>query len=133
MQQKATVESVQPDGTATLLVQRQSACSRDCHQCGGCGAVSQTLRIRAENPIGAQPGEVVYVESESKTVLFAATLVYLLPAVLFVAGYLTAEALALPAGLIGGLCLVLGMLPAFAYNRRVKTHPPRQTITGRAG
>lgn len=131
MQQKATVESVQPDGTATLLIRRQSACSGDCHKCGGCGAVGQTLHIRAENPIGAQAGELVYVESESKTVLSAAALVYLLPLALFVAGYLAAAALGWPAGLIGGICFVLGLLPAFAYNRRVKAHPPRQTITGR--
>lgn len=131
MQQKATVESVQPDGTAMLLVRRQSACSGDCHKCGGCGAVGQTLRIHAENPIGAQPGEIVYVESESKTVLSAAVLVYLLPLGLFVAGYLAATALDWPAGLTGGGCFVLGLLPAFAYNRRVRKHPPRQTITGR--
>lgn len=131
MRQKATVEAVQPDGTATLLIRRQSACSGDCHKCGGCGAVGQTLRIRAENPIGARPGEIVYVESGSRTVLSAAVLVYLLPLGLFVGGYLAAAALGWPAGLIGGGCFAAGLLPAFAYNRHVKKHPPRQIITGR--
>ena len=133
MRQKATVESVRPDGTATLLVRRQSACSGDCHQCGGCGAVGQTLRICADNPIGAQAGEIVFVESSGKTVLSAAVLVYLVPLVLFVAGYLAATALQWRAGLVGGCCFAAGLLPAFAYNRRVKRHPPRQTIVGRVG
>lgn len=133
MRQKATVEAVQPDGTATLLIRRQSACSGDCHKCGGCGAVGQTLRIRADNPIGALAGELVYVESESRTVLSAAALVYLLPAVLFVAGYLATAALDWSAALVGGGCFVLGLLPAFAYNRRLKKHPFRRTIVGRVG
>lgn len=131
MRQKATVESVQPNGTATLLVRRQSACSGDCHKCGGCGAVGQTLRVRADNPIGAQSGEIVYVESQSKTVLSAAVLVYLLPMLLFVAGYLAAAALGWHAALVGGCCFAAGLLPAFAYNRWVRRHPPRQTIIGR--
>ena len=67
----------------------------------------------------------------SENVLSAAVLVYLLPLGLFVAGYLAATALGWPAGLTGGGCFVLGLLPAFAYNRRVRKHPPRQTITGR--
>ena len=58
---------------------------------------------------------------------------YLLPAVLFVAGYLAAAALDWSAALVGGGCFVLGLLPAFAYNRRLKKHPFRRTIVGRVG
>ena len=124
MQQKATVESVQPDGTAMLLVRRQSACSGDCHKCGGCGAVGQTLRIHAENPIGAQPGEIVYVESESKTVLSAAVLVYLLPLLLLFAGYFCAAALHGKAIWFGAAGFAAGLLPAFWYDRRMRRKPP---------
>lgn len=131
MRQKATVESLNPDGTAVLLVRRKSACSGDCHTCGGCGAVGQTLRVRADNPIGAQAGEIVYVEAASMTVLSAAALVYLLPLVGFLVGYLTAAAIGLHAGLVGLSGFVLGLIPAFLYDRHVAKHPPRQTIVGR--
>ena len=128
MQKKATVDAVFPDGSAQLLVLRQSACSGECHKCGGCGSVGQTLRLTAKNPIGAQKGDIVVVESESGVVLKAAALIYLLPLTLFLLGYLAAMRLGAWALLIGlgGFCL--GTLPAVLYNRRVKNHPPEYTI-----
>lgn len=131
MRQKAEVQTARDDGTAIVLVRRKSACSGDCHTCGGCGAVGQTLRVVADNPIGAQAGEIVYLESSGKTVLAAAALVYTVPLVLFLVGYLTATALGLSAGWIGGAAFAVGLLPAFLYDRHVKKHPPRQTVVGR--
>lgn len=128
MQKKATVENCFPNGTAELSVQRESACSGDCHHCGGCGTVGQTLRLTAKNPIGAQKGDVVIVESESKTVLKAAMLVYLLPLLLFLIGYLAFMHLGAWAAVIGLVGFVLGMLPAVFYNRRMKKSPPEYTI-----
>ena len=37
MRQRATVGSLLPDGSVSLLVQRVSACTGDCGHCGGCG------------------------------------------------------------------------------------------------
>ena len=43
---------------------------------------------RAANPIGAQPGQKVVVESDTQKMLRIIALVYLTPVVLFLAGYL---------------------------------------------
>ena len=128
MRQVATVEWAR-DGEAELSVRRESACSGDCHKCAGCGAVAQTLRIKARDPLGTVPGDRVYVESESAPVLWAAALVYLCPLVLFLAAYLLGVARGWGAwpGLLGFL---LGWIPALCYNRRMKKHPPQYTVVG---
>lgn len=130
MQRKATVQAILPDGRAELAVQRESACSGDCHHCGGCGTVGQTLRLTAENPIGAQKGDIVLISSESKPVLRAAALVYTLPLVLFLTGYLLSMRLGAWAAAIGAGGFLIGLVPAFAYNRRVRKQPPVYTIIG---
>jgi len=130
MQRKATVQAILPDGRAELAVQRESACGGDCSQCGGCGTVGQTLRLTAQNPIGARKGDMVYISSDSAPVLWAAVLVYTLPLLLFLAGYLLAARLGAWAAAIGAAGFLIGLLPAFAYNRRVKKQPPAYTIIG---
>lgn len=130
MQRKATVQAVLPDGRAELAVRRESACSGDCHKCGGCGAVGQTLCLTADNPIGAQKGDIVYITSESATVLWAAVLVYSLPLVLFLTGYLLSIRFGAWAAAIGAAGFAAGLLPAFAYDRHVKNQPPVYTIVG---
>lgn len=130
MRTKATVDRLCADGRAELLIRRESACSGDCHKCGGCGGVEQVLRIRAKNPVAAQKGDIVYVESESGVVLKAAVLIYLLPLLLFLAAYLTAAFAASRAFLWGCGGFALGLIPAFCYNRRVKQQPPEYTVVG---
>ena len=44
------------------------------------------MLFEARNPIGARPGEMVIVESESAPVLKAAAVLYMLPLALFIAG-----------------------------------------------
>lgn len=130
MRQKATVTAVLPDGRAEVRVVRRSACSGDCHQCGGCAAQTQTLRLTARNAVSAAVGDAVYVESDSAVVLRAAALVYLLPPALFLAGYLAALPLGNWAAAVGVGGALLGLLPAFLYNRRIGAAPPEQVITG---
>ena len=48
MRQRATVGSLLPDGSVSLLVQRVSACTGDCGHCGGCGAVGQSVQVTAD-------------------------------------------------------------------------------------
>ena len=124
MQQKARVARLLPNNRAEVSVTRESACSGDCHKCAGCGAVRQTVTVQAENDIHAQPGDVVYIESGSALVLRAAALVYVLPLVLFFAGYFAAGALGIAAGWGGVAGFVLGGLPAVWYDRRVRRRPP---------
>ena len=122
MRQRTTVESLEGK-YAVVSVRRESACSGDCHKCAGCGAVTQTLQVKAENLISARKGERVYIESVGSTVLWAAVLVYLIPLVGFFLGYFLGN-LWDRRGLVSLLGFCLGWLPALAYNRHVKTCPP---------
>ena len=133
MEQKVRVKKVNSDGTAQVLHIRQSACSGDCHQCAGCGAVEESLMLTARNPIGARPGDLVVIRSESGPVLTAAAVLYVLPLVLFFLGYILGMTWQLGA-LVGGLAFALGIALAVAYDRLVaKKRKTVYTITGYAG
>ena len=118
MQQLVKVLTCNPDGTAQVAYMRQSACSGDCHKCSGCGAVEQTMIFTARNPIGATPGALVTVESASGPVLKAAAVLYMLPLVLFIAGYLVGMQWQL-GGLIGALAFALSIAIIVCYDRLV--------------
>ncbi len=131
MEQLVRVQKCNPDGTAQVMYIRQSACSGDCHKCSGCGAVEQKMLFTARNPIGAQPGQVVTIRTESGPVLAAAAVLYLLPVALFIAGYIGFMALALQGGLGGIIGFILGVAISVLYDRKVASK--RQavyTITG---
>ena len=118
MQQRVKVLSCSSDGTAQVACLRQSACSGDCHKCSGCGAVEQTMLFTARNPIGAIPGQMVIVESDSAPVLKAAAMLYLLPLVLFIPAYLWGMQWKL-GGLTGALAFGLSIVLVVLYDRLV--------------
>ena len=133
MQQLVKVLTCDPDGTAQVACLRQSACSGDCHKCSGCGAVEQTMIFTARNPIGARPGDTVTVESATGSVLKAAAVLYMLPLVLFIVGYLVGMQWNLGA-LTGGLAFVLSIVLIIAYDRLVMQKKNTvYTIIGYAG
>ncbi len=131
MEQLARVTQVLDDGRALVSVVRQSACSGDCHQCSGCGAVRETLLLRAVNAIGAKTGELVTIRSDSGPVLAGAAVLYLLPLVLFFVGYLVGLSLCWPGGLTGCLAFLIGIAGAVIYDRlAAKKKQQVYTITG---
>ena len=130
MQQRVKVLTCEPDGTAQVMLLRQSACSGDCHKCAGCGAAEQTWIFTARNPKGAGPGDLVTVESESGTVLKAAAVLYMAPLALFIGGYLLGMRWGL-GGLTGGLAFALSIGLVIMYDRLVmKKKDTVYTITG---
>ena len=118
MQQLVKVLSCEQDATARVMYIRESACSGDCHKCSGCGAVQQKMIFQARNPIGARPGELVTVESATGPVLKAAAVLYMLPLVLFITGYLVGMQWSL-GGLIGALAFALSIVLIVCYDRLV--------------
>ena len=89
--------------------------------------------LTARNPIGARPGDLVVIRSESGPVLTAAAVLYVLPLVLFFLGYILGMTWQLGA-LVGGLAFALGIALAVAYDRLVaKKRKTVYTITGYAG
>lgn len=133
MQQLVRVRQVHEDGTATVIHIRESACSGDCHKCSGCGAAKEAILLDAKNPIGARPGDLVTVESETGPVLKAAAVMYMLPMVLFFAGY-AIGAVFQQGALVGCLAFLVSIGLAVLYDRKVvKKQNTGYTITGFVG
>lgn len=130
MEQLVKVQSCSPDGTARVLHIRQSACSGDCHKCSGCGAVQEKMVFTAQNPIGAKPGDVVTVQTDTGPVLAAAAIMYVLPLVLFFLGCALGSLWGKMI-LTGGAGFALGIVLAVCYDRLwAKKKTTQYTITG---
>ena len=116
MTQIATVERILDADHAEISVPRKSACGHDCEECAA-------VHARASNPIGARPGQKVVVESSTKNMLRIVVLVYLIPVVLFLAGYvimslLTDSVAAQYAVAAAGFAA--GIVFAIFYDRRLR-------------
>ena len=123
MRQRATVRSLLPDGSVSLLVQRVSACTGDC---------GQSVQVTARAPFPVEPGERVWVESRSGAVLGAAALVYLLPLGLLLAVCLAAQSLGgVWMAVLGAAAFAVGLIPALLWNRHLRRRPMEYRITGR--
>ena len=134
MEQLVRVREVYDNGTAQVICVRESACSGDCHKCSGCGAAKEAVLFTAENRIGAKRGELVKIESETGPGLKAATVLYMMPLVLFFAGYLIGAVLELSGALFGGLAFALSIVLIVVYDRKVvKKANLEYTITAFAG
>lgn len=105
MTQDAVVTKVLPNGMAQVAVTRSTACGGNCGHCESCIFQSELMTL-AKNTIDAKPGQKVIIESRTTLVLGAAALVYVLPLVLFLAGY--AAAYLIGAG--EGLCIAASFL-----------------------
>ena len=133
MEQTVKVLRRLPDGMAEVIRIRESACSGDCHKCTGCGAAQQKMLLTVKNPIDAQAGDVVVISSDSSAVLKAAAVLYLLPLVLFLAGYLLGENLWQRGGLVGLCALALGVAVIKIYDHRLSRASIEYTITAFVG
>ena len=133
MEQLVRVREVYDDGTAQVVCIRESACSGDCHKCSGCGAAKETILLTAQNPIGAGTGELVTIRSETGPVLKAAMVLYMMPLVLFFAGYAIGTAMGVSGAAAGGLAFLLSIVMIVLYDRRMaKKDNTIYTITGYA-
>lgn len=131
MEQLVRVRETFDDGTAMVIHVRESACSGDCHKCSGCGAAKETILLKAKNPIGAQRGDLVTLESASGPVLKAAAILYMMPMLLFFVGYFVGDALWQRGALIGCAAFAAAIALAVLYDRKLgKTDKTGYTITG---
>ena len=122
MTQNGVVTKLLDGGMAEVAVERGTACGGHCESCEACVYASR-LVVAAENRIYAAPGERVVLESETKRIMGAAALVYLLPVALLFAGY----AIAAAGGLKEGTCILasiigmaIGGIAAVVFGRRSK-------------
>ena len=132
MEQIVRVKEVHNDGTATVFLQRESACSGDCHKCSGCGAAKEVMIVQAQNPIGAGRGDLVTLETKTGPVMKAVGVFYVLPLVFFFGGYMLGSLWNL-GGLMGCLGFVAAIALSVLYDRKVAKKEEVLTITGYAG
>ena len=131
MRQLVQIKETRSDGKAQVICVRESACSGDCHKCAGCGAQQQTMVFEAVNAIGAKPGDMVIVESETGPVLAAAAVLYMVPILLFFLGYFLGATLWNLGALLGCMAFVAGIALAVVYDRQVvRKKQTVYTITG---
>lgn len=132
MEQTVKVRRLLPGDMAEVVRIRESACSGDCHKCAGCGSSSQTMIFTAHNAIGARVGDQVIVTSDTAAVLKGAAIVYVLPLITFLAGYIIGENLWGRGILCSILGFLLGMLPIKLYDRHLAKTGTAYTITAYA-
>jgi sigma-E factor negative regulatory protein RseC len=133
MEQIVRVHRLRDDGRADIILVRESACSGDCHKCSGCGAQKETMIVTADNPIRAEVGDFVTLTSDTASVMKAVVAVYLVPLVMFFAGFALGMTLGWGGPLVGGLGFLLGLAFAVWFDRRTaKKGETVYTITGYA-
>ena len=133
MEQIVRVHRQRSDGRVDVILVRESACSGDCHKCSGCGAQKETMIVPAENPIRADVGDFVTLSSDTGSVMKAVAAVYLIPLVLFFAGFAAGMGMGWNGPLVGGLGFALGIAFAVWYDRRTaRKGETVYTITGYA-
>ncbi len=133
MVQTAIVKRIAAPGVAEVSLMRQLECGLSCKSCEGCPQKPKDeILALADNAVDARVGDVVEVESNSGSAIGIAALVYLVPCIGLVLGYLLGAWL----GLGEGLCVLLafaglfvGFVPALLLNRAIiKRDKPEFTI-----
>ena len=132
MVQRALVINTFPDDTAELSVQRRTACGGNCSGCEGCSARDSVIRVTAENRVGASSGQTVLVETKTRLIFKYAVLVYILPVVFLIIGYIAAFLLSLSEAMciLTGFCsLLAGTAVVMLFQRKKNSDPVSYSIT----
>ena len=123
MEQKAVVKRILPDGRAEVSLMRQMECGLSCKSCEGCPQKPKDeLLATADNAVGSRPNDIVTVRPNAGGSVGGFVLVFLLPCVVLVLGYLLGAALGLgevACVLTAFAGLGLGFVPALLFNRWV--------------
>ena len=122
MVQSAIVKKQIREGVVQVSLLRQVECGLSCSgNCAGCMQKPQgELLALASDPIGTKPGERVEVEPSVGHSIGLSVLVFAIPCVFLVLGYLAGMALGLGEGASVGTAavgLLVGFLPAVWVNR----------------
>lgn len=132
MEEMARVVRILNQNMAEVELRRHSACS-ECGRCGH-GKDGQPARFEVNNPVQARVGDTVLLEMETGSLMKAVLLIYILPLVNLVIGFVLGNWLndrfrilpgeAFPA-LLGLSLLALTFLFVRAYDKRAgsRFHP----------
>ena len=140
MSQNAFVKKKLDGHTVQVSLMRQMECGLSCMGSGGCDHCGmkpqEELLALADDPVGVQTGDIVEVDSQAGSSVGVSMLVFVLPVLTMILGYLFGQSVlrlgegqALLAALLG---LAVGFLPAWLYNRALtKKHGPEFTVVRR--
>jgi len=121
--QNARVVKILDKGLAEVVVMRSSACGENCASCGANCASKRPLLIKARNSISAKVGDSVIVSTKSSKIILAAFVVYIVPFILFFAGYAATSAAGLSEKasiLTSSAAFFAGIALSWIYNRYVR-------------
>ena len=124
MTQIATVERIIDEDHAVISVPRKSACGHDCEECAGCGVTGAAVHAKAVNTVGAKVGQKVVVQIDTKKMLRIVALVYLIPVILFLLGYLIPALMGTSVALqyaLAGIGFFVGIVGAIVYDRNLRS------------
>lgn len=121
MRQTAVVKRIVSPGVVEVSLMRQLECGLSCKSCEGCPQKPRDeVLALAECAEPIKAGDVVEVEPNSGSSIGIAALVYLVPCIALVLGYLLGLWLHLGEGLCVALAFVgvfVGFVPAVLVNR----------------
>ncbi len=129
MLQEAIITKIRDDGLAEVVVERLGICGGDCNGCKEC-RYEHLMKSVVQNPIGADRGQHVMIETPTSGVVRGAFAIYVLPIVTLIAGYLIAAALSLSEGVCIAAAFgaaVLGVLIAMAISKKRHAADPTPT------
>ena len=86
MLQEAIITKIRDDGLAEVVVERLGICGGDCNGCEGC-KYDHLMKSVVQNPIGANRGQHVMIETPTSGVVKGAFVPYVLPIVMLILGY----------------------------------------------
>ena len=133
MVQTAVVKRIISQNVAEVSLMRQLECGLSCKSCEGCPQKPRDeVLAMAENEVEARVGDVVEVESNSGNAIGIAALVYLVPCVFLILGYLLGAWIGFGEGicvLMAFVGLLVGFAPALLLNRAIiRRNRPEFTI-----
>ena len=128
MTQDAIVVRLLPNSMAEVVVTRSTACGSNCGSCESCIFQSE-LKTIAKNSIGAKPGQKVVISSSSGKVFSAAILVYIMPLIFFLAGFVLSSAFGAPEGICVLVSFCFLILSAVVLVASQKRNSHKQQIT----
>lgn len=105
MTNQGIVTRLLPNSMAEVAVTRSTACGGNCGSCEACRFQNE-LKTLARNSLGATPGQKVTIETKSSVIFGAAMLVYIMPLVFFVFGYVISAVL----GAGEGICVLVSFV-----------------------
>lgn len=128
MTQDAIVVKILPNSMAEVVVTRATACGNNCGSCESCIFQSE-LKAVAKNNIGAKPGQRVVISSSSGKIFSAAILVYIMPLLFFLAGFVLTSILGASEAVSIFVSFSFLLLSALVLIRFQKSKSDSQQIT----